>query len=224
MAKATIAAPNYAAYASDPVQQIYARGTLDRDMSGLSAMFLDAADRNQKRGIDSYESGVREANALSTQLAQQEMAQEKLLTILKASAGLMEKGYAPSGMQAAGQIFNDPNDNDAFSNATIGKMNADAFAARSKGAGEGKTKYTYKTQITPSGQAYSELSGSGGDPATIQDEIYKRLVADLANRGLMPNPNNPSGPPVRIPGNKGVPTANSGDADHALKKYNTPGQ
>jgi hypothetical protein len=195
MAKATIAAPNYAAYQSDPIQQIYARGTLDRDMSGLSAMFLDAADRNKKRGIDSYESGVREANALSGKLAQQEMEQEKLLTILKASAGLMEKGYAPSGMQAAGQIFNDPAANDQFSQATIGKLLADAAASNAKGA-EGGDKFEYNVDTSPSGVTTGTWKGKGANPDRLQAAIQQRVEAEMRARGLQPSGKGPLAMPA----------------------------
>lgn len=198
MAKATIAAPNYAAYASDPVQQIYARGTLDRDMSGLSAMFLDAADRNQKRGIDSYESGVREANALSGKLAQEDMQNEQAIELLKATAGLVKEGIAPSGMRGEGMLFNQPGANDQFSDATIRKLLADAAASSASASGASGEKYEYNVDTSPSGVTTGTWKGKGGDPTKLQAAIQQRVEAELRARGLTPS----SRGPLALPASK----------------------
>lgn len=198
MAKATIAAPNYAAYASDPVQQIYARGTLDRDMSGLSAMFLDAADRNQKRGIDSYESGVREANALSGKLAQEDMQNQQAIELLKATAGLVKEGIAPSGMRGEGMLFNQPGANDQFSDATIRKLLADAAASSASASGASGEKYEYNVDTSPSGVTTGTWKGKGGDPTKLQAAIQQRVEAELRARGLTPS----SRGPLALPASK----------------------
>lgn len=198
MAKAAITTPNYGAYASDPIQQIFARGILDRDMSGLSAMFLDAADRNQKRGIDSYESGVREANALSGKLAQEDMQNQQAIELLKATAGLVKEGIAPSGMRGEGMLFNQPGANDQFSDATIRKLLADAAASSASASGASGEKYEYNVDTSPSGVTTGTWKGKGGDPTKLQAAIQQRVEAELRARGLTPS----SRGPLALPASK----------------------
>jgi len=198
MAKAAITTPNYGAYASDPIQQIFARGILDRDMSGLSAMFLDAADRNKQRGIDSYESGVREANALSGKLAQEDMQNEQAIELLKATAGLVKEGIAPSGMRGEGMLFNQPGTNDQFSQATIGKLLADAAASSASASGASGEKYEYNVDTSPSGVTTGTWKGKGGDPTKLQAAIQQRVEAELRARGLTPS----SRGPLALPASK----------------------
>jgi len=197
MATNNIKSPNPQAYSSDPLQQIYAKGTLDRDMSGLSYMFKNAADTRQDQQIASYEQGLSEANQMSAALTQQQMAQENAMAIIKASTGLMEKGYAPSGMKASGAIFNDPNANDQFSQATLAKLLAEAATANAKGASEGQDKWQYDLDISPAGIATGRWTGKGNNPSRLEAMMNERALASTKARGLTPSSAGPLALPDR---------------------------
>lgn len=205
-----IATPQPQIFSSDPLEQIYARGTLDRDMSGLSFMFKNAEQDRRRANQDAYMEGVSEANRMSQALAQQEMAQEKLIETMKIAQKLTEIGVNASDMPGLDEVIrNNPAGTGdaamkmilALKQSQINENNAKAAAAGQGGA----DKYDIETQMTPSGVAYTTYKGKGRDPSAIQAELQRRALADMQARGLKPNPNSPLG----------LPTANAADAAQA---------
>lgn len=139
MATPKISAPNPAAFNSDPVEQIYSRGVLDRDMSGLAFMLANAAQDRGAANQQQYMQGVQAANQQAMQLSREEERQKMMLEVLKGSLDLAKNGYQPANMPALGQVFNDVNAADVRepSSAANALLRAQAAAALAKAAGGG---------------------------------------------------------------------------------------
>lgn len=192
MATSKVQVPSPAIFQSDPEEQIYARGTLDRDMSGLSYMFKNAAQTRREQDQGTYLQGVSEANRVAAALAQQENQQHMLLESLKMIPDFLKAG-APiaqfptlAGTSATGgtdeQTAMASSLVNALKQSEIAKNNAAGAAHGAAGAPE----FTSEMQITPEGPSIESLKvkTKGGDSAVVQEILRQRALQSLKNRGI----------------------------------------
>lgn len=213
MATPKITAPNPAAWDSDPIEQIYARGTLDRDMSGLSFMLANAAQDRGAANQQQYMQGVRAANQQAMQLSQEEARQAMMLQVLKGSLDLAKNGYLPSDMPALGSVFTDPSatsvsDPSNLANALLRAKIASENAQAAKAGREGGDAYTVTGETDPLGNvAGIKVQGKGKNVDAIQQEIMRRL---LASKGFVTQ--GPGAPPS-------IDSANRSAAEAQKRRY-----
>lgn len=196
MATPKIAAPSPQIFTSDPTEQIYARGVLDRDMSGLSGLMLGAAQMGRQGDQEAYMHGLSEANRMSRDLAHSEDMNKTALEILKQGVEMSKLGVDPSAMPSLGMLIKNnagPNDEASrlvrmLKQSEINKNNATA-------ANVGGDNYTEQHTTTPTGEAVTTQTFKGKNPSMIQEMAKQAAIKEAQRRGLVVNPNAPGALP-----------------------------
>lgn len=193
MALPKITAPNPTAFASDPVEQIFQRGVLDRDMSGLAFMLANAAQDRGAANQQTYMRGLEASNALARQLAQQEAQAEMQKEMLKGMITLSQHGYLPKDMPISAALFSDPNAAtvsepstlaNALTQAKINQANAAATASRSGGGDQYTTEYI----MDPNGVPQIKMVQKGRQPPDPSNPVVLEM---MRKRGIQFDPNKP---------------------------------
>lgn len=220
MATQKINIPSPAIFQTDPEEQIYAKGTLDRDMSGFAYMFKNAAETRRQQDQGTYLQGVSEANRMAAALAKQENAQAMLIEAMKLVPDYAKAGVPIAQFPTLASTSSTGGTDDQTANASllvnllkqseITKNNAQAVAAGREGGPAGP-EYTEESQITPSGQSITtmRMKQKGGDSAVAKEILRQRVLQELNARGIKG-----SGP-----GGTGLPQANPVDVSRT-QEYN----
>lgn len=186
---AKISVPSPQIFTSDPLEQIFGRGVLDRDMSGLAYMFMNALGERRRMDQDAYMTGVGEANQLGLKAALAEAQQKQQEALLKAGTALVEKGNRPSLMPIMDSLFarSTPGQMDEMAmleqmwkRAQIGKANAEA-------SNVGGDKVEVKTDVGPGGAGFTTIGIKGRDPASLQERQRQMVLQQLRAQGLPEN-------------------------------------
>lgn len=205
---ARIQVPVPTIFNSDPTEQIFARGVVDRqnDMSGLSYMFLNAAQQRRGEDQDAYMSGVREANRIAAALAQQETMSNQALEVLKQAVKMStEIGTPNTIMPIMKMLIPDGTDPGAAAKLALLQSQANennAKAAASAQAGEPEMQLN--TSVSPSGVSIQEgkvkfkRAADAVKAAGMLNDIERELLRQRGIKG--------SGP-----GGSGLPNANPVD-------------
>lgn len=211
MALPKITAPSPQAFDSDPIEQVYAKGVLDRDMSGLAFMFANAAQDRTGRGQQQYMQGLQVANAQAQQLAQEEERNKVMMEILKGSLDLAKNGYQPANMPSLNAVFNDVNAPDVRepSAAANALLRAKAQQALTSGSGAGGDKLDAHVEVDALGNIISQKFGAKGNDAARLAEVL-RLRALAAKQAMQP------GQPLAAPS---IDSANKSATDAAKNRY-----
>lgn len=202
--------PNVAIFNSDPEEQIYARGTLDRDMSGLAFMFKNAAQDRRRGSEEAYMDGVRQANMISAALTQQETMSKQAVEMLKQAVEMSKSVGSPTSTMPIMQMLFPSGVNDPGAAAKLDLLRSEAEGNRAKGVNESKPEFSVETAVTPSGVSQEILRAKqkGGDSAMLQEMARQRALQALKQRGIQG-----SGP-----GGTGLPNANARDVS-ATQEY-----
>ncbi len=216
MATSKVQIPQPAIFQSDPEQQIYARGTMDRDMSGLAYMFKNAADTRRERDQDTYMQGVSEANRIAAALEKQDMMQRTLLEALKQAPDYAKAGLPIADVPMLAQLFASGGAGQAAEASSLVNELKKSEIAKNAAAGAasgqaGAPEYTEEMQITPSGVSVGTMrvKTKGGDSKVAQEILRQRGLAALAARGITGGG----------PGGTGLPQANPVDVSRT-QEYN----
>jgi len=203
MATSKIQAPQAIAFNTDPEQQIYARGVLDRDMSGLSYMFKNAADTRHQGNQDRYMQGVSEANKIAAALAQQELMSDEAMKTLAQAVKLAEMGVPGSAMPVIGRAIADNSGvhdeamdlRRMLERAKIAAANASASGGGAGGEG-GKDQVEVVLDATGTPQIKYTAKGSGGSGRA--EQWTKRAQTQRQNGVYSPLGQKPppAGPPA----------------------------
>lgn len=195
--------PQAAIFQSDPTEQIFSKGILDRDMSGLSYMFLNAAQQRRDADQEEYMKGVSEANRINTALHQQDIMSKQAIEVLKQAVEMSTKVGSPTNTMPIMRMLQPSGINDPGAAAKLALLQSEAAANNAKAAGESKPEFTQESIVTPSGvsQELLKMRMKGGMPAMAQETLNQRVRAALAARGITG-----SGP-----GGTGLPNANPVD-------------
>lgn len=192
MATSKVQVPSPAIFQSDPEEQIYARGTLDRDMSGLSYMFKNAAQTRREQDQGTYLQGVSEANRVAAALQQQEDRMKMVTDTLKMAPDFAKAGLPIDLVPLLAQHFNGQGMDEQTRAASslpldlirseIAKNNAAGAAHGAAGAPE----FTGETQITPEGVSIESMKvkTKGGDSAVVQEILRQRALQAMKARGI----------------------------------------
>lgn len=176
-----------------PTEQIYARGALDRDMSGLSLMMMNAAQMQRGQDHKAYSAGVGEANKMAQAMFAQEQAQAAALERLKVAAGLAKEGFLPSGMPAMAGVMTDPAANDDIGQLMRQKMASEVAKNNASASSAGGENATVETLVSPTGVVSSNIKAKGKDAASASKVVEQMVAQELARRGLKPPANAPYG-------------------------------
>lgn len=209
MANSKPSVPSPAIFQSDPEEQIYARGTLDRDMSGLAYMFKNAAEQRRVQDQQTYMEGVDRANKLATMLGLQEERAGMLKEALKQGPEYAKAGLPISQVPIIAQLFSSLGTDDQTMDASslVNALKRSEIAKNSAAAAasgrESGPEYTGETIVTPSGvsQESIRVKQKGGNLTTAQELQRQRVIQALEARGIKGGG----------PGGTGLPNANPVD-------------
>lgn len=132
-----IASPNPSIFTSDPLEQIFAKGVLDRDMSGLSYMFMNAAGAKRDAQGDRYMQSLKDSNALANALAKYEAEQELVKEHTKIAGGLVKEGFSPRSVTGGENLLADDN---IMTKLIQEELRTRALKNANSGSGGGGTK------------------------------------------------------------------------------------
>jgi len=195
--------PLPAIFQSDPVEQIFSKGILDRDMSGLSFMFKNAAEMQRGQDKEDYLAGVDRANKMAAALSQQETMSKHAIEVLKQAVEMSKGVGSPTDTMPIMRMLFPSGVSDPGAAAKLALLQSEATANNAKAAGESKPEFSTETAVTPSGVSQEILRAKqkGGDPAMLQEMGRQRTLQALKSRGITG-----SGP-----GGTGLPNANPVD-------------
>lgn len=182
-----IQSPQPTIFQSDPIEQIAMRGVLDRDMSGLSYMFKNAAQDRQVDKEAAYMNGVREANRMAMMLQQQEDMQKLLIESLKQGPEYAKAGLPVADVPLLSRLFTSGGTGQAadasmlvnlLKESQIAENNAKAAAA-----GEAsKDQVTFEGSTSPAGPTINTYRVKSKDPIRAQMELQRQIEADKRAR------------------------------------------
>lgn len=182
MAETKTHVPAPAIFQSDPTEQIFARGMLDRDMSGLSFMFKNAAGMQRDADQETYMQGVQQANKMAMALSGQEDMMKLLQESLKqgpeyAKAGLpLERIPLIARLITGGGTDQQTRDSSGLVNELKKAMIAKDYAEAANAGGD-------KTEVTdvygPGGYAGSQIKGSSKGSGTALIDAMTARAAQL---------------------------------------------
>lgn len=189
MAEQKTHVPAPAIFQSDPTEQIFSKGVLDRDMSGLSYMFLNAAQGRRDADQQTYMQGVSEANRIAAALNSQDNLSKMLIESLKEAPNYAKAGLPVSDVPMLSRLFANGGNNKQTADASllvnllkqseINKNNATAGA-------ESAPEFTGESVVTPQGVSVENLKvkQKGGDPAMVQEMLRRRQIQAQSQRGI----------------------------------------
>lgn len=148
---ATISAPNAALFDSDPLEQIYAKGTLTPNLAGLSALMMHAMQKRSDMARGEYLGALESTQALENMMGQRKIAAELQGKRMDNTRHLAEKGYLPGSMHGGADLFSDIGSGDAFARLLQEEIRSKIFSNTQKGAGGSKDQVTVKTDVMPWG-------------------------------------------------------------------------
>lgn len=160
-----VTAPAASIFTSDPLEQIAMRGVMDRDMSGLSYMFLNAMGDRRQMNQDAYMTGLTESNQQAGQIAEMEARQKQQEQFLKAAIDLVKNGDLPSSMPILSQVFGRGADMDQGTRLNQDLTRSKIAANYASGSGGGD-KVEYRTVMTPTGPVTQVVTKGGAGPNT----------------------------------------------------------
>lgn len=92
-------------FTSDPIEQTYAKGTLDPAMGGIAYAYLQAAKGDRQDSQDVYMQSLKSAQDLQAQLQREDNAQELLSTALKQGPDYAKAGISPSEVPLINNLY-----------------------------------------------------------------------------------------------------------------------
>lgn len=192
-----IAAPQI--FNSDPVEQTYAKGTLDRDMGGIAYAYLNAARGRRDDAQQMYLENLQRSNEMAQTLAREGMANDQLIEALKQAPKYAEAGIAPDLVPALARAYGDPTGDRAQEAALLYRRLLEAKAAnelasanKANSAGAEKPpEVIVDTDFTGTGPGNQSIriKGRNVDAVTrLQEQIARQ---QFQARGYQGDPNQP---------------------------------
>lgn len=175
---AKVTAPQPGIFTSDPLEQIFGRGVLDRDMSGLAYMFLNAAGQRREGDQEAYMTGLRESNQVAAQVAEQEARQKQQEEFLKAAIKLTEMGSLPSSMPVLDGLFQGATNRDDAAKLQQDLIRSKIAANYNSGSGGGGGLQV-QADVGPGGIGFFTYKGKG---AGAQDAVNQAIVNHMRNQ------------------------------------------
>ncbi|MCG3771835.1 MAG: hypothetical protein JW384_03031 [Nitrosomonadaceae bacterium] len=181
-----VTAPSASIFTSDPLEQIAMKGVLDRDISGLSFMFLNALGQGRERNQEAYMSGLTQSNQQAGQIAEMEARQKQQEQFLKAAIDLVKNGDLPSSMPVLSQVFGAGKDMDQGTRLnqelTRSKITANN---RDPSGGDG---IQVSADVGPAGSGFTTIKGKGPKSQDLVNEAVRRQLELNKNRGAAADP------------------------------------
>ena len=179
---AKVTPPNAAIFNSDPLEQICAKGTTDRDMSGLNNMFMVASGLQRQAGQDAYMAGLSRANAMALREAQMEAEQKMMEKLLQSGTELAKAGYETSSMPIMSRLFTDPRSQDVVADIWRKVQLAKAAADNAQAANVGGDNVQISTDVFPTGEGVSTVKTKGRtlDTAAANNQLVVQRLKEGA--------------------------------------------
>lgn len=184
-----ITPPNAALFDADPLEQIYAKGTLSPNLAGLSGLMMYAMGKQADSRREDYLGSLSSSNALQADISRVESANKMREQRMKETGPLLQHGFDRSHLAGADDLLTPGTGDDPVTAMIRAELQAKTFAHMQAGnKGAGKESTTVQTQQAPFGPGMTTITSKGVDPATAyakNQEVLKRLTADA-----MANPRN----------------------------------
>lgn len=183
---ATISAPNAALFDSDPLEQIYAKGTLMPNMAGLANLMLFAERQRIDQGREQYLGALGQTQALENMMGQRKIAADLQGKRMDNTRHLAEKGYLPGSMHGGDDLFSDVGAGDAFARLLQEEIRSKIFSNMQSGSGGGGNK----DQVTEDRTVFVKDSNGNLQAVTVKsrsaDPMRAVANAEAALRGRQP--------------------------------------
>ena len=182
-------------FTSDPIEQTYAKGTLDPAMGGIAYAYLQAAHGDRADSQDVYMQSLRSAQDLQAQLQREDNQQDLLKEALKMAPEYAAKGISASEVPMINRLYKGgtgSSDSAALERAfLIAKANHENAAAAHAGDA-GAPTYTEQNTITPTGIGDTVQTSKGKNFATVSKQAAAAAAAEAAAR-------QPGGAKAKVP-------------------------
>lgn len=173
-----LSAPNPTIFATDPIEQVFARGVANRDnTAGLNASWLLAFGNDRAENQDKYMGALHDANAMDASLARQEALLKLREQGMKSATDLIKEGFMPSSMQSGSDLFSDVPNGDAYAKMLQALTQSKIFHNMSAGSGGagGKDQVTETRTVWvmgPDGKAYpTTVASRSQDPNKARSNL-----------------------------------------------------
>lgn len=183
---AKINQPSPQIFSSDPLEQIYAKSTLDPTMGGLAGMFMQILGNRRRMDQDTYMQGVSESNQIAGRVAMKEAEAKHQQELLKGALKMAEMGQPGSTMPILQSIIQ----SGALDQGT--DMNRELIRAtiinkmRDPNGGDGGVKF--ETNVGLGGVGGTKISGKGGNAQNAVNEATKRQLQWNKDNGISFDP------------------------------------
>lgn len=179
--------PQPAIFQSDPTEQIALRDTLNnRDMSGLSYMFLNAMGNKREQGQQDYMAGVQQANRIAAALEQQDMMSKQAIEVLKQAVEMSKTVGSPTDTMPIMRMLFPSGVADPGAAAKLALINSETNANNAKAAAsgrEGQDQSEVRVIADPQGPGVVEYKYKGrGDPNGLAAKAEAAAIRDKLAR------------------------------------------
>lgn len=132
-------------FTSDPIEQTYAKGTLDPAMGGIAYAYLQAAKGDRQDSQDVYMQSLKSAQDLQAQLQREDNQQELLRDALKIAPTYAERGISASEVPIINQLYRGGTGSSNSAALYRDLISADAQAKRAAAAHAGEAGAAVET-------------------------------------------------------------------------------
>ena len=177
---AKINQPSPQIFSSDPLEQIYAKSTLDPTMGGLAGMFMQILGNRRRMDQATYMQGVSESNQIAGRVAMQEAEAKHQQELLKGALKMAEMGQPGSTMPILQSIIQ----SGALGQGTDlqRRLMESKIAANSRDPNAGKNDVQVKVDQSPNGTGFHTITGKG--PGAVDKvEAARQKVIELMKSG-----------------------------------------
>lgn len=183
-----VVAPAPAIFTSDPLEQIYAKGTLQPNLAGLAGLMLYAMQGERQAGQAQYLGALDVANQRASDLAKTEAGIDLQKEGMKEGGKLAGLGFNPADLVAGRLLFS--NNNPIMTQLLQEEARSKIFKNMQTGAGS-KEQTTVQSTVYPWGE------GGTAGPTTITTKgpsvdsstANNAAAAQKVRAAIMANPN-----------------------------------
>lgn len=177
-----ITPPNAALFDADPLEQIYAKGTLSPNLAGLSGLMMYAMGKQADSRREDYLGSLSSSNALQADISRVESANKMRETRMKETSPLLIHGFDRAHLAGADDLLTPGTGDDPVTAMIRAELQAKTLAHAKSGAG-GKEGTTVQTQMAPWGApGMTTVTSKGADPAGAyarNQVVVKQLTSDM---------------------------------------------
>lgn len=193
------AVPSPQIFNSDPIEQTYAKGTLDPQMGGIAYAYLNAARGDRQNDQDVYMQSLKSAQNLQAQLQREDNQQELLRDALKMAPTYAERGISADEVPIINSLYKGGSGSSNSAALYRDLIVADAQAKRAAAAHAGDAgadRETLARTVEPNGQVGTTTITTQSKRGTGMNSLNRLTENEAQFRGIDRNGKPIAGPPT----------------------------